>query len=66
MFRKSIGSILLAASLAGCSASSDSRLSERWQSKPAPNFALEDLNGKDVKLSDFRGKPVVLAFFAYG
>jgi peroxiredoxin len=30
----------------------------------APDFTLKDTNGKDVKLSDFRGKKnVVLAFF---
>jgi len=29
----------------------------------APDFELEDINGKLVRLSDFRGnKPVVLAF----
>ncbi|MBI5379622.1 MAG: redoxin domain-containing protein [Nitrospirae bacterium] len=28
------------------------------------DFTLPDLDGKPVKLSDFRGKPIVLAFFA--
>ena len=28
--------------------------------KPAPDFSAVDLNGKTVKLSDYRGKPVVL------
>lgn len=28
----------------------------------APDFALKDLSGKIIRLSDFRGKPVVLAF----
>jgi peroxiredoxin len=28
----------------------------------APDFALKDVSGKTVRLSDFRGKPVVLAF----
>ena len=28
--------------------------------KPAPDFSATDSNGKTVKLSDFRGKPVVL------
>ena len=31
---------------------------------PAPDFALRDTDGKEVKLSDFRGKKsVVLAFY---
>jgi len=32
--------------------------------KPAIDFALKDLNGKVVKLSDFRGKIVVVDFWA--
>ena len=28
----------------------------------APDFELEDVQGKKVRLSDFRGRPVVLAF----
>ena len=28
----------------------------------APDFELVDTQGKEVRLSDFRGKPVVLAF----
>lgn len=31
--------------------------------KPAPDFTLKDLNGKDVKLSDYKGKIVVLEWF---
>lgn len=30
----------------------------------APPFALKDLNGRDVKLGDFRGKPVMINFWA--
>ena len=32
--------------------------------KPAPDFTLEALDGKPVKLSDFRGKAVLLNFWA--
>lgn len=31
--------------------------------KPAPEFSLQDLNGKTVKLSDYKGKIVVLEWF---
>ena len=31
---------------------------------PAPDFTLRDLNGKKVKLRQFRGKSVVLVFWA--
>lgn len=32
--------------------------------KPAPDFQLPDLDGKEVNLSDFKGKPVLLNFWA--
>jgi len=28
----------------------------------APDFALENVQGKLIRLSDYRGKPVVLSF----
>jgi peroxiredoxin len=34
--------------------------------KPAPDFTLKDLGGKDVKLSSFKGKVVVLEWFNPG
>ena len=32
--------------------------------KPAPQFALEDLNGKKVSLADYKGKPMMINFWA--
>ena len=31
---------------------------------PAPDFSAQDLNGKTHRLSDFRGRPIVLNFWA--
>jgi cytochrome c biogenesis protein CcmG/thiol:disulfide interchange protein DsbE len=32
--------------------------------KPAPAFTLENLNGKEVSLADYKGKPLLLNFWA--
>lgn len=39
-------------------------LTPRAQRKPAPNFALVDNNGKTITLSDYKGKVVLLDFWA--
>ena len=49
---------------AGCS-----RLAERYfiskvQDKPVPDFELTAIDGEKVRLSQFRGRPVVLAFWS--
>ena len=33
-------------------------------SKPAPDFALKDIHGKPINLSQFKGKPVLINFWA--
>jgi peroxiredoxin len=35
-----------------------------WWGKPAPDFMLSDLDGQPHKLSDYRGKDVIVAFWA--
>lgn len=42
----------------------DSDSEQAEQSTPAPDFTVMDKDGNEVKLSDFRGKPVVLNFWA--
>ncbi|MCM8786170.1 MAG: TlpA family protein disulfide reductase [Candidatus Omnitrophica bacterium] len=34
------------------------------QVKKAPDFTLKDINGKELKLSDYKGKVVILNFWA--
>lgn len=48
-------------SLCTCSGQDDG---VRLTSTRAPDFTLQDINGKTVRLKDFRGKVVLLNFFA--
>ena len=50
--------------LAGCN-TPQRQLERRWVGRPAPDFKLAGLDGADIQLSSFRGRPVVLAFWAY-
>lgn len=52
--------------LAGCSSMMRNNYLGRMGQQTAPNFSLKDLDGNTVQLSDFRGRPVVLTFWAYG
>ncbi|MCH7596221.1 MAG: redoxin domain-containing protein [Planctomycetes bacterium] len=58
------GCALLAA--VGCSYVAGRRFDAEVRNKPAPDFVLSALDGTKVRLSEQKGKPVVLAFFAYG
>jgi thiol-disulfide isomerase/thioredoxin len=42
----------------------DSGPTPKLEGKPAPGFALVDLDGKKVTLADFKGKPVLVNFWA--
>jgi len=60
---------LAAVSLAGtvgCAGMDQRRFERRWMNKPAPDFELTALGGGTVKLSEHKGKPIVLAFWAKG
>ncbi|MCI0458890.1 MAG: TlpA family protein disulfide reductase [Gemmataceae bacterium] len=58
MRRLLLGSLFLLAAVAGTSCSRDKNLG-----KPAPDIVGEDLDGNPLRLSDYRGKVVVLSFW---
>jgi peroxiredoxin len=61
MFRRPlVVSIIVLAVLTGCTRSDERSAA----SGTAPNFKLQDVNGRSVQLSDYQGKPVVLDFWA--
>lgn len=63
----SIAAVVLAcAAFTGCSTYSSVKAANKpaKDRKPAPDFALKDVNGKTVKLSDQKGKVVLLNFWA--
>ncbi len=51
---------------AGCAQLEAAKFTRQVKNKPARNFELTDLDGATVRLSEFRGKPVLLAFWAFG
>ena len=67
---KLIIGIILVLSLFGCPPTETKPKEEKWEASKqsaeikAPDFALEDLKGNQVMLSDYRGKAVLLAFTA--
>lgn len=55
--------ILLLLGAAGCSRHEE-KPAQAVEGSTAPDFTLKDLNGKEVRLSDLRGKIVALNFWA--
>ena len=51
--------------LTGCAGTAQRRFVSQVMNKPAQDFELTALDGAKVRLSDQRGKPVLVAFFAY-
>lgn len=66
--RKLLASLAITTAIlcTSCSGSSSAKSSSRASDdrKPAPDFTLQDANGDSVKLSDYRGKVILLNFWA--
>ena len=61
---RSLGSSMGSGNLGGTQPSQDQQQSSENAPMLAPDFTVLDGNGKEVQLSDFRGKPVVVNFWA--
>jgi peroxiredoxin len=61
-----LATVVLAVLASGSPSRADAGPSSPVIGKPAPDFALKDLDGKQVALSSFKGKVVVLEWFNPG
>src|SRR5579885_3150755 len=66
--RQFAATTLVALLLAACSkttnSASEAPITPESKRKPAPNFTLKDANGDPVSLADYKGKVVLLNFWA--
>ncbi len=62
-YLRSTALVALAVALASCSVSDKPSLRAEKDRRPAPEFSLKNAAGEPVKLSDYRGKIVLLNFW---
>jgi peroxiredoxin len=60
------GTLLLLAGFAGCmkTPQPEAKLHKENERKAAPNFSLKDANGQNVTMAEYKGKVVLLNFWA--
>ena len=58
--------LIVPLALAGCKMGDPAASANHLRGKPAPDFTLKDVENQDITLSAYRGKPIILAFWAYG
>jgi peroxiredoxin len=61
-----VSAALICLTFSGCSSPKAVKAAVKAEKdrKPAPDFSLKDVNGREVKLSDYKGKVVLLNFWA--
>lgn len=59
-------SLLFSAGLSGCQAAPEAPAAQAVVGKPAPDFSLPNTEGAQTRLSDYKGKIVVLEWFNHG
>jgi cytochrome oxidase Cu insertion factor (SCO1/SenC/PrrC family) len=65
MVLRALAVVMLCASVATAAPDFSAVQLERYESpKPAPDFSLPDLGGNAARLADFRGKVLLLFFWA--
>ena len=58
------GAILAAGLSGGCAGIIGGAYDRSMRNEAAADFTLSDLDGREVRLADLRGSPVLLAFWA--
>lgn len=58
--------LMMPLALSACKMGDPSASAMSLKGKLAPDFTLKDTEDQDITLSAYRGRPIILAFWAYG